>query len=398
MQVTSSDHIPKEPLDTSVIIDNFRLSIDPTLYSYEIHEFYEKPTLRNAKRVLNAYNIQEPFRAPKAFIAVQEGGMIKPDSAAFKELLALDTLHDLSTVNNPNKIFKAITSTLNVNLPKALKDQYVNFNHRFTFDATKYLVEKLNLKFFSATNKEERQLFDYILRTRNFHSTNVLTIVLDNIVAGIKYDATLHEATIGFVGCAFTLVMYNNLLKCGSLKPNTSIRLYDGLFLQMDGNYIRRFITLFARSMKRLTQAKEVTVMPMPKQEIIKVSQPKYFNKNFNTHALIDLDASTISFNGKRYLIAPTSPNTRQMTYPHSKKQFQEAVEADPNNTKDLWYLNFLRDAFKADVALEYDAVYITHDRLAHMYYAMNGGKKGFLVTAITNDNRGTGTEYKVII
>jgi hypothetical protein len=68
------------------------------------------------------------------------------------------------------------------------------------------------------------------------------------------------------------------------------------------------------------------------------------------------------------------------IVYPHAKRQFFQHVKNNPKN-KDIWYLNFLRDAFKADVAIETNAVFITHDRLAFTYYKMIGGKHGFLVT-----------------
>ena len=60
------------------------------------------------------------------------------------------------------------------------------------------------------------------------------------------------------------------------------------------------------------------------------------------------------------------------------KSDFCQYVLADPN--KSLWALNFLRDAFKADVAVAEDCVYITHDRLAFVYYKMIGGTRGFLI------------------
>jgi hypothetical protein len=55
-------------------------------------------------------------------------------------------------------------------------------------------------------------------------------------------------------------------------------------------------------------------------------------------------------------------------------------MKANKTN-KTLWYLNFLRDAFKADVALETDSVFVTHDRLAFIYYKLIGGKQGFLIS-----------------
>jgi hypothetical protein len=62
-----------------------------------------------------------------------------------------------------------------------------------------------------------------------------------------------------------------------------------------------------------------------------------------------------------------------------TKDDFRDRVAENPTN-HNLWSLNFLRDAFKAEIALQRDALYLTHDRLAYLYYRMLGGRKGALL------------------
>jgi len=69
------------------------------------------------------------------------------------------------------------------------------------------------------------------------------------------------------------------------------------------------------------------------------------------------------------------------VVYPHNKRSFLGLVEKHKKESLDLLYLNFLRDCIKAEVALQQSCVYITHDRLAYLYYKVIGGESGFLLT-----------------
>jgi len=75
-----------------------------------------------------------------------------------------------------------------------------------------------------------------------------------------------------------------------------------------------------------------------------------------------------------------SKPTSSEIVFPHSKDELYNYFKNDPSN-KDLWHLNFLRDAFKADVAVETNSIYMTHDRLALTYYKLIGGKQGFLIS-----------------
>jgi hypothetical protein len=79
------------------------------------------------------------------------------------------------------------------------------------------------------------------------------------------------------------------------------------------------------------------------------------------------------------------------VVYPHSKQELRQIVLAKKKESQDLWYLNFLRDCIKAEVAIEKDAIFMTHDRLAHLYYKLICGKCGFLIAAEMDSD-----EYKV--
>jgi hypothetical protein len=145
-----------------------------------------------------------------------------------------------------------------------------------------------------------------------------------------------------------------------------------------------KFIVLFSKSLRRLSHAEEVIICPNPQRYIMpnKQTMPKYFSMHYPHKVSLNVDANNtkyIMFNENKYPINMNGLNN-EVSYPHTKEAFYQHIIDNPGN-KDLWYLNFLRDVFKADVALEHDFIYITHDLLAFIYYKFIGGTKGFLLS-----------------
>lgn len=207
------------------------------------------------------------------------------------------------------------------------------------------------------------------------------------------------DGTIGLLGCAFILVLLANLKRLDMIKCKKNVKIFDGLFMHLDGIYIKRFIILFLKAAKRLSGVNVVYFMASTqvKQEYVNDALvPKYFNQHFpDRHVVIsssthDGDFINIKSNEKvnSYPIGPSIDDHKTITFPHSKIQFAKHIEANKNrDIQDLWYLNFLRDAFKADVAVENNYIYMTHDQLAFLYYKLIGGTIGFLLAIDKIDN-----------
>jgi hypothetical protein len=102
---------------------------------------------------------------------------------------------------------------------------------------------------------------------------------------------------------------------------------------------------------------------------------------------------------------ADVSPVERtRSVYPQTKYDFYRSVKravvgAAAAATTDaalrrLGLLHFLRDAYKAEMAVQHDAFFMTHDRLSYLYYRMLGGTRGFLLTV--HVHTGPGLPYRV--
>jgi len=176
------------------------------------------------------------------------------------------------------------------------------------------------------------------------------------------------------IGCAYMIVLLSNMKHLDLLGSSQTVEFLDGFFMKIDGKYVGRFLTLFCKTIKRLTFL-DTSILPY--KQFKSITHPKHFNRLF-PEARASVDGIEIKLGGNVYDFA-SSGSKSEIVYPHAKREFFQHVKNNLQN-KDLWYLNFLRDAFKADVAIETNAVFITHDRLAFTYYKMIGGKHGFLV------------------
>lgn len=194
-----------------------------------------------------------------------------------------------------------------------------------------------------------------------------MKFVLDNIVASVKYNGTIPAAHVGLLGCAVILVLIANMKRLGLIKTYDTIEFYDGLFLRIDGDYIRKFIVLFLKSVKRLSQVTTDVLVKdyhfASKQHA--VYRPVFFNRAF-PDLQATLHANQVQIGAEDYDIGA---GPKKISVPHTKADLES-----------LWALNFLRDAFKVDVAVSEDCVFITHDRLAFVYYKLIGGTRGFLI------------------
>ena len=374
-------------MTTFDIYEEYRMmAYDPSRFNHRLYEFMNRPTLRHARKLLSSFGIPQPLKTelqtperPRRSRpnSPQKGG--SPPSPLIRELLYLDTLHDLLEVHKPTDMCDAIGSSYEV--PPQLKRMFLASDLGFTKAAADYLCDKTEIRIRSCDmDQESRTAFDGALLDSLIDSHDI-TFVLDNVINAIKtVGGILGEATLGCLCCAYVLVLCANLKRLNFLMTDT-ITLYDGLFLRMDGDHVERFLVLFLKSLRRATSAITVEIRP---HDILSIGFPVRFSNALGVVAEFTKKAGedAIVFEGRSYKIAPQNilPLATDATFPHSKQAFRHNVETQGNGNKDLWYLNFLRDAFKADVAIDMDAVYITHDRLAYLYYLLIGGKKGVLI------------------
>lgn len=420
MRFSSNDPTPinDTPEDTD-ITDLFKYIQDINISTPfpAMPDFCNKPNLKTAKALLRGYHIPfplgtlikgKPVHVPnkKEYKKqqqqekehIQKGSAPIPNNNVFYELLLLDTLHDLQ---NSDKvavydIFKREIGKTNI--PTTLKTAFLSSNKSFPRDAASYIQKLHPVSMTTSTIDVKVNKQNDIALQKRLDTIKDLNFVLDNICAGVHVGNDMSDGTIGLLGCAFILVLLSNMKRLDMIhcKNKRDINLYDGLFLDMDGNYVKRFLILFCKTLKRLSGVNNVYLHLPPIIQHISINHhvPKYFNihfpgQNVSISKIKNTNKGIITINSNNtYPIIPKNKITNnRIVYPHDKIQFAEYIMANTTN-QDLWYLNFLRDAFKADVAVEKDYIYMTHDRLAHLYYKLIGGNKGFLL-AVDEDQDG---------
>lgn len=391
--------------DGNYIIENFtnKYAEPSELRGPEIIDFLEKPTLGHAKAMLKRYGIHLPlstFMTKTGKSSQCSKPLNKPSkpskpsklqggktSSIQYELLILDTMHDLlgTEPQNMYMIFKN-----EIDLPKHLKDLFLKSSYSFTRDAALYIETKANLAVQHLTVDIKTKKTHDVELMNMISSWNNLSFVLDNFAACFKNSGggPQSQSVMMLIGCAYLIVLLSNMKHLDKLPRSCqNIVFIDGFFMSIDGSYISRFFTLFCKTIKRLTLL-DTHVRPLIKVKNVVI--PRQFCKIYQVDASVS--QTHISLNGNQYDIFPPNPLPNQIYYPHTKKDFFHHVKSNKSN-KDLWFLNFLRDAFKADVAIETDSVFVTHDRFAFTYYKFAGGRHGFLICV---DSDGENCEYHV--
>jgi hypothetical protein len=354
-------------------------------YILQLEDFFAKPTLKNAKRLLRVHKLPLPLepllKKPRNQGKTKEVNQGKKSGggiphAVFKELMILDTCHDLIGCHPKESVYKLFKN----HLPAGeLKSAFLASSHAFTRLAADYILQKSNLKNTLVVSGPNLDKTVHVKMSHMVRDKAPLKFVLDNIVASVKYNGTIPAAHVGLLGCALILVLIANMKRLGLIKTYDTIEFYDGLFLRIDGDYIRKFIVLFLKSVKRLSQ---VTTDVLVKDYHFASKQHAVYKPVFFNRAFPDLQA-TLHANqvqiGAEYYDIGAGP--QKISVPHTKADFCKFIlDGEKKEMESLWALNFLRDAFKADVAVSEDCVFITHDRLAFVYYKLIGGTRGFLI------------------
>lgn len=390
---TSRDPTPRKDSneDGNYIIENFTDRHEPSDLRFpSILNFIERPTLKNAKAILSDYKIHQPLasymrsrknkyanKLEKSSSPPHKGGI--PTTIQY-ELLILDTMHDLLETE-PQTMYNIFKKE--IDLPAHLKTSFLRSDYSFTRDAASYIQQKAKIPIQNtAFDNKTRKAYDHAL-VASISSWTSLNFVLDNFAVNVQNGGggPQSQSVMTLLGCAYLIVLLSNMKHLNLIPRQCQhITVIDGFFMHLDGSYISRFAVLFTKTLYRLTHL-DTFIKP----NIFKtpITKPKYFNKMFPEAQAI-ISKTRILINSTSYDIFPPNPLPNQVYYPHTKQIFFQHVKAQPKN-KDFWYLNFLRDAFKADVALETDSVFVTHDKLAFTYYKLIGDKHGFLISLDTS-------------
>lgn len=412
--LTCRDPTPrKDPTeDGNYILENMMDQHEPSeLRGPAILDFLEKPTLKNAKAMLKIYNIHlplvtlvnriKPIRSKqqqekykqKQQPSPRKGGA--PKQTLQYELLILDTMHDVLGTK-PETMYNIFKNEIDLFSSRSqLKTMFLKSDYAFTRDAAFYIQQQGRIFLKDVYFDNQTKKANDLSLAKLISSWTSLTFVLDNFTVALQNNggAPQSQSVLMLIGCSYLIVLLSNMKHLGMLSQYQNVTFVDGFFMKLDGSYVSRFFSLFLKSLSKLAN---LNTYIQPFKSFSKISKPKYFNMFF-PGANASITQTHVAIFQKQYDVYPPNCIPNQVYYPHSKAEFAKHVEANPNN-KELWYLNFLRDAFKADVAIETNSVFVTHDRLAFTYYKLAGGQYGFLlaVNTWTDANMVERCEYNV--
>ena len=302
-----------------------------------------------------------------------------------RTFIALDSLHDLISIPNMTNVAKfALADVIHPAIDQenvALKRAFVYAPASFTNLASAYLAKTLSLSEavhkidYKTVREDLRPAYMYggietMAPLRSMFKKKNVKIVLDNIVyrGSFSFQNSLTAALL--------LVLLGNQQDCYGLcarshnAPQT-ITLLDGDFMDIDSMLLLPFIEKYMFEMHKLTSRNV--------QYAIAEGRPKYFEKYCQPVTLertairIGTSAFPIYPIRNSQLKEPLHPSASQWSLPYNKHDLRTKIAAialsQTSEMQDILDVNFLRDAYRIDIACLHNALYITHDELSFRYF-----------------------------
>lgn len=347
-------------------------------------EYYYRPTLANAIGLLDSLGMHVPFaNSGSASSSTRHSTTaLKGGDARIQALPYLDLLHDLRgrailTNQTLTKILDAsgLTAADRAEFQKAYRSQDTDF--------TRFVARRMGISG-EAEVVSDGHLYERMLSWRERPR---IEIVLDGVVDEI----TLPLPPIGEWDFSRSMALYATVMAMfGNFPGQTPAALQEVVFLHgtfqtMDIAGWSGFIKRWIHSMKAALPRIRAEAVP---DESIQPFEPHY--KVYADH--IEIAAASIPIRTVRLdlqnpdgpegilksaaaAIGTTFPKETlgNILYAYTLASPKEKQAFEPI----LWlyaHINWLRDSYKADVAIRRDAVYITFDRIAFTYYMLRSG------------------------
>jgi hypothetical protein len=380
-----------------------------------LYEFYRLPTPDNAEKMLIALEIHVPYGTllrtrrkrtqhtltrPKKLR--MRGGVLSniSDANALNILRRADFLHDVHIGKSiPDAMIDVVlkNAPLTISQRSWLVDLCRKRNKpsvEFTAIVGKNLEKMMGLKRSKTklpTIKADKALYG---RVTEWMQQPSLEVVIDGLFEAPKRNAnmTTSEAR-GLCLYAFFMLLFGKAPDVPAPLPSgtLAISVLTGTFHDMDVGhcgFLSRWIYEFNRSIG----CAKVTVL-----NVGNVPQPYDANVRVDpSHVVLVRNSINVPFTNPRITVPPIMGRSADYTtmandeanlymrYPKSHLQYLQTsfVALPPHEQlhfhpfiQRLVRVNALRDEYKADVALQRDAVFLTLDRLAHMYYSVRARK-----------------------
>lgn len=351
-------------------------------------EFFHHPDPERARALLVALGMHVPFDPSSHASAtvrpsrIHRGG----DARAYKlaPLPFLDVLHDLRghmLVTKPtlDRLFQA--AGLSASDKDAMYAAFRNPRQNYTRAVAQYVGV-----FADAERVTDPHL---AARMAAWHQQTRLEIVLDGVVDALEVPLPPSQEW----DFQRSLALYATvMLIFGRFDPRVSrlqeVTFLHGAFQYMDIRGWESFMKRWIRSMKQVckpfapnVQIQKIGVRDLPPYDTDVIVEPNAVRIRGVSVPIrpMHVDLSTAespedAMGVIQYAFGTTFPKetlrTVFQTYLSLPKHRQDAYEPFLHT---VVRTNWLRDSYKADVAIRRHAVYITFDRIAHAYYMLRG-------------------------
>ena len=393
---------------------------------FEIIDAYlSKPGIGTATALLRLYNVPivrlyEVVSVPTTTSPVTKkrnasgfsGGGIRQD--LYRRFVRLDTLHDLNDSKETVESKKRTADMILNGEDESVAKQFISNTAGFTSFVTKELIKAAGLRVKEGAYTNETNLEHYALLMSvmvAMQTQKVVNIVLDGVI-DVEFSPdhfmrkVLHSAFILMLFANVSRIRVNTTeitrSKPDMTETNTTttastsetstnlstrpkslvetVNLIDGGFNTIDHMPLTKFYNKFLKAIQRASKVDSVNLMTSSER-------PKYFEKWYKP---VEIDGDNVKF-----------PDTGHVFGVPEIFNHKKVVQANPFDTKTIksinqpkvqalyeWHrykkdversklyttimdVNFLRDAWRADVAISTGSAFITSDKLAYIYYLM---------------------------
>lgn len=386
-------------------------------------DFMDNPTVENARKLLNMLfnidshqdnsNIQKHLAVMKEEMVAFDGGASFRDKIdpidLYNEYAKIDCLHDVKEIGD-NKTKTRYDFAKRLAVLDDIADIYSQMPKKYTKHICQELCEK-DVVYHLTSNNATKPLFTEEIYEIFDKDDGEVNVVMDSL---IWRRCVRNNVQNGFLA-AFLLLALNDIneikntnglyaIRPAKKKGLKTINFITGDFMNVDGIPLIHFIQKFIQNIAALTNA-EVYVIEKNDKPTIFVDMIGDVNLTSDTLSIQPNDGRdqlTVNFypsfkpSGRKNRYREVKIPARQPTFsafmtklknawtiPYSKNDFCQMMTllnsyGDDEATKTIKTfaeLNFLRDVWKLDIAVENNAYLITTDMLLYTLMQKLGGR-----------------------
>jgi hypothetical protein len=375
----------------------------------EVGEYKQAPTLANAIRLLTvlripviaAANVAGPEYESPPVKRSRRGGNFDEISFAY-----VDLLHDIydSVALSPGMVTWILNGTM---LPAAAKTRIYKLCTTSAITITPALAKEfaqlpppflLQGKSNKFTVDERNSFYQYVVTLATTYKDKEMPVVLDGIHNAFHKQVVEVDAARSLALCAFVQVLFSHVTPViftrntpSSMELRMSVKIHTPITVSsicfLTGEFQTLDLPLYNTFIKRLTSELSHTV-PWVVNAVTFRHQPSQY-KGLSRTSLTLASGVVVPLRGNIFKGFTTSFKTKlaivqdlrnRFCLSYTKKElrvllshlsdlteaqqpaFSEFIETIAN-------ANLFRDAFKAQVAIDNNAVFITNDRLCQVYH-----------------------------